>query len=256
VSDLVLAAEGDVRAESVCVLGAGPSGITAAKNLLEAGFSNLVVYDRGDRVGGNWVFDDSQGHSSVFETTHIISSKGFSQYEDYPAPDTWPDYPSHTELAAYFQAYARHFGVEEHVRFGRLVTRCARRPEGGWLVTTVPSADPAGPAETAAFDRLVVCNGHHWKPRWPEYPGTFTGSFLHSHQFKRAAPFSGQRVLVPWRSAASPSGPTCRGDAGTGSCRSSCSDFPVTTSTSGSPRGSRSSRSPGGCGPCSGSCAW
>ena len=46
------------------------------------------------------------------------------------------------------------------------------------------------------YDALVVANGHHWRPRMPQYPGTFTGTLLHSHEFKRAAPFTNQRVLV------------------------------------------------------------
>jgi cation diffusion facilitator CzcD-associated flavoprotein CzcO len=32
----------------VCVIGAGPSGIAAAKNLLQAGIENIVVYEKGD----------------------------------------------------------------------------------------------------------------------------------------------------------------------------------------------------------------
>ena len=55
----------------ICIIGAGPSGITAAKNLLDAGFRDTVIYDRGRAVGGNWVFDAESGHSSVFETTKI-----------------------------------------------------------------------------------------------------------------------------------------------------------------------------------------
>ena len=99
------------RSERICVIGAGPSGITTAKNLLDQGFSNLVIYDRGQEVGGNWVFDMNSGHSSVFETTHIISSKMYSQYHDYPMPQNYPDYPGHKYLAAYFQNYARNFGL-------------------------------------------------------------------------------------------------------------------------------------------------
>ena len=49
----------------VCVIGAGPSGITATKNLLQAGLRNVVVYERGDQVGGNWVFSPRLSHSSV-----------------------------------------------------------------------------------------------------------------------------------------------------------------------------------------------
>ena len=42
----------------------------------------------------------------------------------------------------------------------------------------------------------MVCNGHHWQPKYPNYPGKFTGEFLHSHQFKKAAPFKDKKVLV------------------------------------------------------------
>jgi cation diffusion facilitator CzcD-associated flavoprotein CzcO len=94
--------------KKVCVIGAGPSGITAAKNLLDEGM-DVTVYDYGKEVGGNWVFSETSSHSSVFETTHIISSKTLSQYDDFPFPADYPDYPSHQQLAAYFQNYAKHF---------------------------------------------------------------------------------------------------------------------------------------------------
>ena len=94
----------------VCVIGAGPSGIAAAKNCLESGL-DVVVFEKNDKVGGNWVFNAKTGHSSVYENTHIISSKTWSVYEDFPMPDDYPDYPSHAQLQAYFESYARHFGV-------------------------------------------------------------------------------------------------------------------------------------------------
>lgn len=177
----------------ICIVGAGPSGITAAKNLLDAGFTDLTIFDRGSEVGGNWVFDAESGHSSVFETTHIISSRQYSQYDDYPMPASYPDYPGHRELAAYFQGYARRFGLYPHIRFRTLVERCERERDGGWRVTV---RTEGGATETTSFHQLVVCNGHHWEPRWPDYPGEFTGEYLHSHDFKRAEPFRGRRVLV------------------------------------------------------------
>ena len=179
----------------VCVIGAGPSGLTAAKNLVDAGF-DVVVFDRGHEVGGNWVFDAHSGHSSVFETTHIISSRAYSQYVDYPMPDDYPDYPGHAQLAAYFQGYARAFDLYRLVRFGRLVVRAELTDDGAWAVSTRPDGEVDAPLTTERFDKLVVANGHHWCPRWPDVPGAFTGTYLHSHDFKRAAPFSDQRVLV------------------------------------------------------------
>jgi cation diffusion facilitator CzcD-associated flavoprotein CzcO len=175
----------------ICVIGAGPSGITAAKNLLDEGML-VTVYDYGKDVGGNWVFDENIGHSSVFETTHIISSKTLSQYEDFPMPEEYPDYPSHRQLAAYFQAYAKKFGLYQHIKFNTLVTHCERMDDGRWLVET----ETEGVRDRQHFDVLCVCNGHHWLPRMPEYPGHFDGRFIHSHAVKRFSDFRDQRVLV------------------------------------------------------------
>ena len=122
--------------KKVCVIGAGPSGITAAKNLLDKGL-DVTVFDFGKEVGGNWVFNEEEGHSSVFETTHIISSRTLSQYEDFPMPEDYPDYPSHKHLATYFQAYAKHFNLYPLIQFQTLVKNCMRTEGGQWQVTTV-----------------------------------------------------------------------------------------------------------------------
>ncbi len=164
----------------VCVIGAGPSGIAAAKNLLDEGLQ-VTVYDYGKEVGGNWVFTDEQGHSSVFETTHIISSRTLSQYEDYPMPEDYPDYPGHKHLKTYFQNYAKHFGLLQFIEFETLVKHCEQMNDERWLVVT----EKNGIETKNIFDALAVCNGHHWLPRMPKYEGNFTGEFIHSHNVKR-----------------------------------------------------------------------
>jgi thioredoxin reductase len=174
-----------------CIIGAGPSGITAAKNLLDAGMS-ITVYDQGSEVGGNWVYTEAEGHSSVFETTHIISSKSLSEYEDFPMPADYPDYPSHKHLATYFQAYAKQFNLYPHIQFNTKVLHCERMDDGRWKVE-ISSNDQQ---RTEIFDVLVVCNGHHWNPRMPSYPGQFNGRFMHSHGVKRFSDFTNERVLV------------------------------------------------------------
>ena len=177
--------------KKVCVIGAGPSGITAAKNLRDEGME-VVVYDLGSEVGGNWVFTEEVGHSSVFETTHIISSKTLSEYADFPMPADYPDYPSHRHLAKYFQDYARHFDLYGLIQFKTLVKNCVQLPDGKWLVTVQSNHEES----TEIFDALAVCNGHHWLPRLPEYPGSFAGEFIHSHEVKKFSRFAGKRVLV------------------------------------------------------------
>ncbi|TVP49449.1 MAG: monooxygenase [Mongoliibacter sp.] len=178
----------------IAIIGAGPSGITALKNILDQGL-NAVVFDRNNDVGGNWIYSEDESHSSVFETTHIISSKTLSQYEDFTFDDFDPetaDYPSHEELRRYFQAYAVHFGLYDHIEFSTLVKKCKKDSDGFWEIIT----EKAGIEERHTFSHLVVCNGHHWHPRWPEYPGKFSGEFIHSHSFKKAEPFRNKKVLV------------------------------------------------------------
>jgi cation diffusion facilitator CzcD-associated flavoprotein CzcO len=177
------------KSARVCIIGAGPSGITAAKNLLQVGLENIVVYEKGDQVGGNWVYSPRLSHSSVFETTHIISSKTMSQYLDYPMPQEYPDYPSHKQLLDYFQGYIRRFGLEPYIRFNTEVTKAEKNSDETWHVTL-------GDGAVETFDHLLVCNGHHWDPRLPEYPGSFTGEFIHSHDYKQAESFRDKRVLV------------------------------------------------------------
>jgi hypothetical protein len=172
----------------VCVIGAGPSGIGAAKALRAAGLE-VVVYERNPEVGGNWIFKPGPSHSSVFETTHIISSKSLSQYEDFPMPRDYPDYPGHAHLKAYFQAYAEHFQLLPHIRFGVEVQTARPLSAGGWELAL-------GDGRLERFTHLCVASGHHWKPRMPSYPGHYDGQLLHSHDFKTGAPFAGKRVLV------------------------------------------------------------
>jgi len=177
----------------ICVIGAGPSGLAVAKNVIQAGMSSgLVVFEKSGEVGGNWVFRDKPGHSSVYETTHIISSKYHSAYEDFPFPRNTPDYPAHRHLRAYFQSYAETFSVLPHVRFHTEITRAELGPSNVWKIT---SRGPRG-KKVEFFDYLLVANGHHWHPSMPKFDGKFSGKLLHSHDFKRAEPFRGKRVLV------------------------------------------------------------
>lgn len=177
----------------VCVIGAGPSGITTAKNCIEAGLP-VTVFEMSGQVGGNWVYDDRTGHSSVYENTHIISSKVWSEYEDFPMPADYPEYPNHRQLQAYFDSYARHFGVMECIRFHTRVDHVERTEEGQWRVRYT---GPEGDSGETVFSHLMVCNGHHWNPKYPDYPGEFTGTYMHSHDFKGVDDsWRGKRVLV------------------------------------------------------------
>ena len=176
----------------VCVIGAGPCGLTALKNLRASGLDNIVCFDEGAAVGGNWVFTDDPNRMSVYESTHIISSRRQSSFDDYPMPLAFPDFPSHRQVRAYFEDYAAHYGLMPYLQLRHRVDSARRDADGRWRLRVT---GPDG-AREEMFDHLMVASGHHRDPLIPDYPQAFSGETLHSRDFKRADPFRDKRVLV------------------------------------------------------------
>ena len=176
---------------TTCIIGAGCSGFTTAKRLQDHGLP-FDIYELSDRIGGNWAYRNPNGLSACYQSLHIDTSKWRLAFEDYPVPDGWPDFPHHSLIDEYFNAYVDHFGLRERIRFNTGVEQCVRRPDGAWDVTL-------STGETKRYDTLVVANGHHWSPNTPDYPGQFNGAQLHAHDYR--TPFDpidmvGKRVVV------------------------------------------------------------
>jgi len=159
-----------------CVIGAGPSGLAALKSLCAAGIAAECL-ERESALGGNWNFGSAT--SRVFASTRLVSSKSLTEYLDHPLPREWPAYPDHRQCLEYLRSYARRFGLEPHIRTGTAVegVEPADPPGSGWVVRTT-----GGAARTYAG--LVVASGHNHVPRWPDVPGTFTGTLLHAADYK------------------------------------------------------------------------
>ncbi len=180
------------RLPTAAVIGAGSSGIAAAKALQERSI-DFDCYEASDRVGGNWVFGNRNGMSAAYRDLHINTSRERMQYSDFPMPRSYPDFPHHTQIAEYFDAYVDRFGLRDRIRFETAVQRARQRPDGTWLL-----ADEHG--QSRAYDMLLVANGHHWDKRWPEpaFPGrdTFEGIQMHAHDYRDNEFLAGRDVVV------------------------------------------------------------
>jgi dimethylaniline monooxygenase (N-oxide forming) len=182
-------------AEKNCIIGAGSSGIVAAQVLAARGIP-FDCFEKGSQVGGNWRFENDNGMSSAYRSLHINTSRRVMAFKTLPMPDHFPDYPDHFQMAAYFDEFTDHFGLRGKIRF-RTEVLSVEPVEGEWEVTV---ADGDGARETNRYRAVLVANGHHWDPRWPEpaFPGSeeFSGEQMHAHHYREPDVLPGKRVLV------------------------------------------------------------
>ncbi|CZR66970.1 related to FAD dependent oxidoreductase [Phialocephala subalpina] len=165
----------------VAVIGAGVSGITAAKHLKNVGI-NPVVFERSSRIGGNWLYDerrpieptypslkasiadpwkevddtkDEKGWTSEDELkfappgpaypglTNNVSTKCQS-LKDFPWPEGTPDYVNVLVKQKYIQGYAERFGVVPLIQFNTRVERIQKVGEKWRVRTTTLIKDASG----------------------------------------------------------------------------------------------------------------
>jgi dimethylaniline monooxygenase (N-oxide forming) len=178
---------------TVAVIGAGSSGIAAVKALHAKGL-DVTCFEKSDRVGGNWVFGNRNGMSAAYRYLHINTSRERMEYSDFPMPKSYPDFPHHSHIAEYFDAYVDQFGFRDRIRFETGVERAERETRTGTWTLTLEDGS------TERFDALLVANGHHWDKRWPEpaFPGadTFTGVQMHAHDYVDNELFKDKDVVI------------------------------------------------------------
>jgi len=174
----------------VCIVGAGASGLATAKALKENGIP-FDCFEKSDRVGGLWVFQNKNERSSAYRSLKANTSRSTMAFSDFPMGDEVAEFPHHTEVARYLEAYAEHFDLLRQIIFETSIERAERLPDGIWEVET-------DSGETRHYDALIVAAGHHWDPHWPDppFPGHFDGIETHAHDYVDPAPLVGKRVVV------------------------------------------------------------
>ena len=180
------------RGRTVCVIGAGISGLVAAKVLLGRGHDVTVVEKAGD-LGGVW--EPSRSYPGVQTQT----PRDLYRFSDFPMPADHPEWPSGAQMHAYLDAYARRFGLRPHIRFGTEVLNLSRRPGGrGWQVT---SREAEAATQTETHDVVVVATGQFSRPKTLPLPGEDAfraagGLIRHSSEYTDAQQARGRDVVV------------------------------------------------------------
>lgn len=170
----------------VIVIGAGPCGLVALKEMLQAGH-DVVALEKGPGTGGAFC----RSHDQQYDNLYLTISNIFMAYSDFPPEDSRIKYSSKTEYGEYLDQYVEHFGLREHIMLNTEVKR-ASLVDGRWVVTTV---DEGGEPRVREADALIVATGSNHAPKIVELDG-FTGSVIHSSQYVNCAEYTGKKVLL------------------------------------------------------------
>ncbi len=170
--------------ERIAVIGAGFAGLGAAAALCRHG----IAYDQFDanrEVGGLWF-------RGAYRGVHTITSKGTTQYSDFPMPADYPDFPSREQVHAYLESFAEHHQLGRHLHLDTRIERIepVEPSRGGlWRLRFA-----SGEART--YGGVVIASGQCWDRRYPDLPGRFDGETLHSGEYQDADQLRDKRVLV------------------------------------------------------------
>ena len=172
----------------IAVIGAGPMGLATARALQAQGLP-FTVFDAHDDVGGLW--DIRNPASTVYESAHLISSKRMTEFTEFPMRDAVAPYPRHDEVRRYFGEFTDHFDLRRRIEFRTRVHSLVKSADG-WEVTT--SRD--GVEMTRSVTAVCIATGTLHHRHQPALPGSFSGTLLHSADYKSPALFAGRRVLI------------------------------------------------------------
>jgi cation diffusion facilitator CzcD-associated flavoprotein CzcO len=171
------------RQPRIAIVGAGMSGIAAVVKLRKAGYTDLVVFEKGDRVGGTWRENTYPGLSCDVPSAWYSFSFALN-------PDWNYRYSYGPEIQAYMEKTASDFGVTDVVRFNTGVSDLVYDAPC-WRLTTTRG-------ETLEYDIVISAAGVLHRPAYPDIEGldTFAGTRFHSARWDHSVDLSGKRVGV------------------------------------------------------------
>lgn len=178
----------NLMAASVCIIGAGISGLVTAKVLSDDGF-HVTIFDSAPELGGVWA------SFRAYPGLRANNTKFSYNFSDLPYPASADEYPTAQQVRDYLNLYAGKFALRPHLYLSTRVTFVDRAPSGsGFTLTT----NYAGQSTTHHFDFVAVCNGVFSRPNLPTIKNShlFSGPILHSSYLRDFSQLSAKRVLV------------------------------------------------------------
>jgi cation diffusion facilitator CzcD-associated flavoprotein CzcO len=165
------------------VIGAGLSGVMSAIKLQRAGFTDITVYEKADRLGGTW-------RDNTYPGIACDIPSHFYSYSFAPNPDWSRRYSPGSEIQAYIENVARSHNLDKLIRYSQEVVYCEFIDSRWHLETKQGQRDVA--------DVVIAATGVLHHPNLPSIPGleSFAGTAFHSARWNHQTPIDGKRVGV------------------------------------------------------------
>jgi dimethylaniline monooxygenase (N-oxide forming) len=176
----------------VCVIGAGPSGLTTIKQLLDEGH-DVTCFEKNENIGGIWYrHQNDRDEMKVYDNLLLTISAKLMSFSDF-MDERDRVFFTREQYLAYLESYADTFRLRERVRFNTSVTAVQRRKDGLWCVATMSH----GARVDHVFDAVAVCSGPFQIPNMDVANlDQFTGDVVHSSAYRNADRFRDKKVLV------------------------------------------------------------
>jgi cation diffusion facilitator CzcD-associated flavoprotein CzcO len=167
----------------IAIIGAGMGGVLMAIKLKEAGYTDFVILEKGDRVGGTW-------RENTYPGLHCDFPSHFYSYSFFQNPNWSYRFSPGPEIRDYLESAAHKFGVHDAIRFNSKVVD-GRWGNDCWTVTLEGG-------ETLVCDILIAATGYLHVPNFPDIQGldSFAGSKFHTAQWDHSVTLADKRIGI------------------------------------------------------------
>jgi len=171
------------RIPRIAIVGAGLSGIGAVIALRQAGYTDLTVYEKADKIGGTWRDNRYPGLSCD------VPSYWYS-YSFEPNPDWSYRFSYGPEIFKYVEHVANKYDVMSVVNLNSPVTEMTYLGPK-WRLK-------AEGHEEQIFDFLISATGILHHPHYPDIKGldSFKGAMFHTARWDDSVSLDGKRVGI------------------------------------------------------------
>lgn len=174
----------------IAIIGAGPAGIAAGRELLQQGFRQFTIFDALDAPGGTWRLHSYPGLAcDVWAHSYSFSYA--------PNPGWSANFVEQPEIQAYLQRCTTEFGLDPHLVLNTRIDSATFGKGGCWELVTHTG-------EMLEFDVVINAMGNQHTPLYPDVPGlaSFAGDSWHGTRWNHDVDLAGKRIAVVGSAAA------------------------------------------------------